>query len=69
MMEDTLTRNQVKLILEHRLLELDERIRRLNSNDRKYYSEKMHLKSLFNLNLRLAKNHNLLDPEDTRVYL
>ena len=68
-MEDTLTRHQVKLILEHRLLELEERIRRLNSNNRKYHSEKMHLKSLFNLNLRLAKNHNLLDPEDTRVYL
>jgi hypothetical protein len=69
MTEDTLTRNQVKLILEHRLLELEHRIRALSGNDRKYASDKNHLKSLYNLNLRLAKNHNLLDNDDTRVYL
>jgi len=68
-MEDTLTRNQVKLMIEHRLLELEERVRRLNSNDRKYFAEKNHLKSLYNLNLRLAKEGNLLDENDTRVYL
>ncbi len=69
MMEDTLTRNQVKLMLEHRLLELEQKIRALSGNDRKFASDKNHLKSLYNLNLKLAKNHNLLDNNDTRVYL
>ena len=45
MMEDTLTKNQVKLMLEHRLLELEQKIRALSGNDRKFASDKNHLKS------------------------
>ena len=48
MMEDTLTKNQVKLMLEHRLLELEQKIRALGGIDRKFASDKNHLKSLYN---------------------
>jgi hypothetical protein len=69
MQEDTLTRKQVKIMLEDRLMDLARRISALNGNDRRYSSEKNHLKSLYNLNLRLAKEGGLLDADDERMYI
>jgi hypothetical protein len=56
-------------MLEDRLMDLARRISALNGNDRRYSSEKNHLKSLYNLNLRLAKEGNLLDADDERMYI